>query len=85
MEKVWVIYDGRANTMPTEDCAVYCAYSSEKEEPDEELCPGGFDGYTLEMVKKERDEEWPDGVIFEYDEVKKEDGKNYLDNQTLIG
>jgi hypothetical protein len=84
MEKVWLILDGRAWDDP-DKASVYCAYSSEKEPPDEETNYEGFSGYTLDMVKKERDEDWPDGVIFEYESVTRKDGKPWLENQTLIG
>lgn len=69
-EKIWLIFDGRARMMDTDDCAVYEAFSS-------------HDG-TLEDVKKQRDKEWKDGVIFEYDEVKGKLG-NHIVKQTLIG
>ena len=75
-EKAWLILDARAWEDP-DRASVYCAYSSHKEE--------GYEGDTLESVKKERDEEWPDGVVFEYDELKGEDGKTYIINQKLIG
>lgn len=68
--KVWLILDGRAWEDP-DDASVYCAYSSHDE--------------TLEEVKKDRDDEWPDGVIYEYDEHAGEDGVNYMLNQRLIG
>lgn len=69
-EKVWLILDARAWQDPDDSC-VYCAYSSHDE--------------TLEEIKKDRDEEWPDGVIYEYDEFKGVDGVNYMINQRLIG
>lgn len=53
MSKVWIIYDGRA-WANTDKASVYCAYSE-------------IEGETLEEVKAERDKEWPDGVIYEYD------------------
>jgi hypothetical protein len=84
-EKVWIIYDGRAWSQDTDDCAVYEAFSSHKEPPDEESEFKGYEGDTLEKVKKTRDEEWPDGVIFEYDEEVQENGDKYIVNQTLIG
>lgn len=53
--RAWIIYDSRAEEEAgASEAAVYCAYS-------EEL------GETLAMVVKDRDTEWPDGVIFEYD------------------
>lgn len=84
-EKVWIIYDGRAWSQDTDDCAVYEAFSSHKEFPDPELSFEGYEGDTLESVKKRRDEEWPDGVIFEYDEEVQEDGAKHIVNQKLIG
>ena len=69
-QKVWLILDGRAWSDP-DSAAVYCAYSSHDE--------------TLEVVMKDRDEEWPDGVIYEYDDLKGDDGVNYMINQRLIG
>ena len=83
-EKLWLILDARAWGDP-DKAAVYCAYSSHKQEPDPELSPEGYEGDTLEKVKKERDEEWPDGVIYEYDEFNGIDGVNYAINQRLIG
>ena len=69
--KVWIIFDGRAWTQDTDDCAVYEVFS----EPEE----------NLKDVRRARKERWPDGVIFEYDEEKGKDGENYLVNQRLIG
>lgn len=83
-EKVWIILDARAWEDP-DKAAVYCAYSSHKEPPDPETETEGHEGDTLELVKKERDEDWPDGVIYEYDDYVGEDGKNYIINQKLIG
>ncbi len=68
--KVWLILDSRAWKDP-DRAAVYCAYSEHENE-------------TLEDVKKDRDKEWPDGVIFEYDAVEKE-GVDEIINQRLIG
>jgi hypothetical protein len=68
--KVWLILDARAWEDP-DAAAVYCAYSSHDEK--------------LEDAKKDRDEEWPDGVIYEYDEHLGEDGVKYMINQRLIG
>jgi hypothetical protein len=82
--KVWLILDGRAWDDP-DKASVYCCYSSHKEPPDEALGYEGSDGDTLEYVKKERDEHWPDGVIFEYEEKKGDAGTNYMINQKLIG
>ena len=84
-EKVWIIFDGRAWSQDTDDCSVYEAFSSYKEPPDEELDFEGCDGDTIEIVKKTRDKEWPDGVIFEYDEEAQEDGEMHIINQRLIG
>jgi hypothetical protein len=67
----WLILDGRAWD-DSDKASVYCAYYS-------------GDGDTVESVKKERDEEWPDGVVFEYDELKGDDGQMYIINQRLIG
>ena len=67
--KVWLILDSRAWEDP-DKAAVYCAYSEHENE-------------TLEDVKKDRDKEWPDGVIFEYDAVKR-DGKDLIINQRRI-
>jgi hypothetical protein len=83
-EKVWLILDGRAWDDP-DKASVYCAYSSHKEPPDPETDYGGYDGDTLEHVKKDRDENWPDGVVFEYDEKEDEDGEMWIVNLKLIG
>lgn len=69
--KAWLILDGRAWDDP-DRAAVYSSGSEEN-------------GETLKDIKKERDEDWPDGVVFEYDLEKREDGKTYMINQTLIG
>jgi hypothetical protein len=71
-KRAWIIYDGRAWTMPTEDCSVYEAFSSEEKD-------------TRQSVLKHRDKEWPDGVVYEYDLVRKADGKDWAENETLIG
>jgi hypothetical protein len=83
-EKVWIIFDGRAHTEDTDDCSVYEAFSSHREPPDDGN-PKGYEGDTLEKVKKVRDKDWPDGVIFEYDEEIQKDGQAYIINQRLIG
>ena len=83
-EKLWTILDGRAWD-DQDKASVYCAYSTHKEPPDEETEYKGYSGDTLEKVKKERDEEWPDGVVFEYDELAGNDGVMYAINQKLIG
>ena len=83
-EKVWLILDSRAWDDP-DRASVYCCYSSHKEPPDEELGFEGYDGDTLEHVKNQRDENWTDGVIFEYDEKRGDDGTDYMINQRLIG
>jgi hypothetical protein len=66
-EKVWIIYDGRA-IVDTDIASVYCAYSLEH-------------GETLEQVKRERKEEWPDGWIFEYDVAG--DGKTLINERFI--
>lgn len=66
--KVWLILDSRAWISP-DRAVVYCSYSEEN-------------GETLEDVKRDRDSDWPDGVIFEYDAVECEDE---IINQKLIG
>lgn len=73
--KVWIIYDGRANVMDTDDCAVYEAFS----EPEE----------SLEDVKAAIKDRWNDGVIFEYDTemrkgVKGRGDVNFLVNQRRV-
>lgn len=68
--KTWLILDSRAWSDP-DDAICYEAFDSEDD--------------TLESVKAARKERWPDGVIFEYDQEEREDGKTYLVNQTLIG
>lgn len=71
-KKVWVIYDARA-WENTDRAVVYEAF---------------YEGHgdTLEGVKKTRDEDWPDGVVYEYTE-KILAGKNnrIVENETLIG
>lgn len=69
--KAWLIMDGRGWTDP-DDAAVY-----------ESFYEGSGD--TRESVLAHRDEEWPDGVVYEYDEIRKADGKDWLENETLIG
>lgn len=72
-KKSWLILDGRAWDDPDRAC-VYCAYDSTDE--------------NIEQVFADRNSDWPDGVIFEYDqEVKIEKGKvvTYIVNQRLIG
>ena len=83
-EKVWLILDARAWEDP-DAASVYCAFSSHKEGPDPETDFDGYGGDTLEKVKKARDEDWPDGVVFEYDEQEDEDGKIWIVNLKLIG
>ena len=68
-EKFWLIFDGRARMMDTDDCTVYEAFSSHDE--------------TLEDVWKAIGERYKDGVVFEYNEVTK-DGKNYIVNQRRL-
>jgi len=79
-EKVWVIYDGRAHDQDlVDDSSVYVALCAE-------------DGYTREKVIAERDEDWEDGAIYEYDSVEEllpgeaEGGKTHdvLRNQEYI-
>lgn len=60
MKKVWIIFDGRAIDN-TDDASVYEAMSEE-------------DGATREEAIKTRNEDWPDGFVFEYDD----------DNGTLV-
>lgn len=83
--KIWLILDGRAWEDP-DGAAVYCAYSSHPEPADRigDMKVKPYKGDTLALVKKERDEMWPDGVIYEYDEEKREDAM-YMVNQKLIG
>ncbi len=69
--KTWIIYDGRAMTMPTDDCAVYEAFCSEE-------------GDTRQSVVACRKRDWPDGVVYEYDQVKKKDGLDWLENEQLV-
>ena len=83
-EKVWLILDGRAWEDP-DRASVYEAFSSHKEPPDPETGYDGYGGDTLEIVKKTRDKEWPDGVIFEYDEEEEENGEIWIVNLKLIG
>ena len=71
MKKVWLILDGRAWDDP-DNAAVYEAFSSDE-------------GDTLESVKATRKKEWADGVIYEYDSVRKPDGTDWMENQKLIG
>jgi hypothetical protein len=72
MSRVWLILDGRAWDDP-DDAAVYEAFSEE-------------DGDTVESVTKTRDEDWEDGVIFEYDvEACPDAERNLLVNQRLVG
>ncbi len=75
----WLILDGRAWDDPDKAC-VYCAYDSRDSK--------------LAEVYKDRDEDWPDGVIFEYEQhIKKEYdeklGKDkfttYILNKKLLG
>lgn len=69
-EKVWIIFDGRARAMDTDDCAVYEVFNSIDE--------------TVEDVHRAIKEDWEDGVIFEYDEVVAKDGKKYIINQKQL-
>lgn len=69
-EKVWLIFDGRARVMDTDDCVVYEAFSSHDE--------------TLKDVHQAIRDRFEDGVIFEYDEVAEEDGKKYIVNQRKL-
>ena len=68
--KVWLIFDGRARTKNTDDCAVYEAFSGPEE--------------TIEDALKALENDWDDGVLFEYDEVVDKEGKTYIVNQSLI-
>jgi hypothetical protein len=83
-EKVWLILDARAWGDP-DRASVYEAFSSHKEPPDPDSGFKGYEGDTLKKVKKIRKKEWPDGVIFEYDEEIQEDGSMQVVNQRLIG
>ena len=83
-EKVWLILDARAWEDP-DRASVYEAFSTHKEGPDPDVDYGGYAGDTLEIVKKTRDKDWPDGVIFEYDEEENENGEVWLVNLKLIG
>lgn len=83
-EKVWTILDGRAWSDP-DRASVYEAFSSHKEPPDKGMLFKGYGGDTLETVKKNRDKNWKDGVVFEYDELLGDDGVMYAINQKLIG
>lgn len=65
--KIWLIFDGRAHMLNTDDCTVYEAFSS-------------HNGDTLKTVQLIRNKNWKDGVIFEYDEATR-DNKNYIINE----
>ena len=69
--KVWVIYDARA-WEDTDRASVYEAFSERH-------------GDTLEGVKATRDEDWPDGVIYEYTEKTILQDNRIIENETLIG
>jgi len=67
--RTWLILDSRAHTDPN-GASLYGSFSERG-------------GWTAESVTKVRDKEWPDGVVFEYDELEKEDG-THLINQRRI-
>lgn len=67
MNKMWIIYDGRSIDN-TDDASVYVALEEE-------------DGETRKSALKIRDEDWPDGFVFEYDINE----KNELINKLFIG
>jgi hypothetical protein len=83
-EKVWTILDARAWDDP-DRASVYEAFSSHKEPADLVTETPAWNGDTLESVKKRRDKEWEDGVIFEYDELLGDDEVTYAINEKLIG